>query len=114
MTDLDALCAMLVVLVLSISHHEQARGPLGVTDPKAVCQQLTVVGGVGIRIINMISWMVGHFGLLLNIMLAVGPQLFPKVLRRPRNQQRPCPNSSVAVSNCPLVLVATCASRHCC
>ena len=61
MTALDALCAMLVVLALSISHNEQASGPLGVTGPKAVCQQLTVVGGVGIRILDTISWTVGKF-----------------------------------------------------
>ena len=114
MTDLDALCAMLVVLVRSISHNEQARGPLGATCPKAVCQQHTDVGGVGIRILNMISWMVGHFGLLLNIMLTVSSQLLPKMLRRPRNLQRPFPNNSVAVSNGPSVLVATCVSSRCC
>ena len=114
MTDLDALCAMLVVLVLSILHNEQARGPLGVTDPKAVCQQLTDVGGVGIRILNMISWMVGHVGLLLNIMLAVSSQLFPKLLKRPRNLQRPFPNHSLAMSDHPLVLDATRANSHFC
>ena len=114
MTGLDAPCAMLVGPDLSSSHHEQARGPLGVTDPKGVRQQLTVVGGVGIRILNMIPWMVGHFGLLLNIMLTVTSQLLPKMLRRPRNLQRPFPNNSVAVSNGPLVLVATCVSNNCC
>ena len=114
MTDLDTPCAMLVVLVRSISHNEQARGPLGVTVPKAVCQQPTVVGGVGIRILGMITWMVGHIGLPLNVMLAVSSQLLPKMLRRPRNLQRPFPNNSVAVSNGPLVLVATCVSSHCC
>ena len=70
--------------------------------------------GVGARTFAMILWMVGLLGMLLNIMLAVSSQRFPKVLRRPRNLQRPFPNHSVAVSNCPLVLVATCVSSHCC
>ena len=84
------------------------------TGSRAVCHQLTIGAGVRIRNFNMIVWMVGRLGLVVNIMFAVCSQSFPRLSRRPCNSQRSFPNSCFAVSNDPVVCFATFASCHCC